>query len=141
MNIQEIVSKMDIKKKIIAVVAGTSLAGGGYYYLNGSTVSPQQAVSTGMHKETNVRFTVLSGRDNFNPKTKEQVSSLLNNTAKWQDSTLAVYIDAKTCPGHTFRSLQGKDITVHGVVTEYKDKLGKTRPEIKVTDPKQIKVN
>jgi len=94
-----------------------------------------------MHKENSVRFTVLSGKDFLDGKTKQPKSTVLNDTVDYKASSLTIYIDRTRCPQFNYASLQGKTITVKGHVQEYKVKDGKSKPEIKVTDPSQITIN
>jgi DNA/RNA endonuclease YhcR with UshA esterase domain len=139
MNIQEIVTKSTLKQRIAAaLVAGT--IGGGYWYNTHASVSPQQAVTSGMHKENSVKFTVLSGKDFLDGKTKQPKSTVVNDTADHKAASFTVYIDRTRCPQWNYASLQGKTITVKGFVQEYKGKDGKSKPEIKVTSPDQISV-
>lgn len=141
MDIKGFVNGLNFKQRVAAALTSAALAGGGYYYLHGNTVSPEQAVSHSMHKEASVKMTVLSGKDFLDSKSKQPKSSVLNNTADYKASTLTVYIDRARCPGHSFASLQGKTITVNGVINEWKNpKTGKTTPEIKVTSPDQIRI-
>lgn len=138
-NLTEIISKSTLKQRIAAaLVAGT--LGGGYWYNTHASVSPQQAVTSGMHKENAVKFTVLSGKDFIDGKSKQPKSTVLNDTADYKAASLTVYIDRAKCPQFNYASLQGKTITVKGFVQEWKGKDGKSKPEIKVTSPDQISV-
>jgi hypothetical protein len=142
MDIKKLVESMNVKQRVAAALTSAALAGGGYYYLHGASVTPEQAVSHNMHQNANVKFTVLSGKDFLDPKTKQPKSTVLNNTADYKQSTMTIYIDRARCPGFSFASLQGKTITVNGVVNEWKNtKTGKSTPEIKVTSADQIKIN
>lgn len=141
MNISELFTNMNLKQKIATAIASSVLAGSGYYYLHGATVSPQEAVSRNMGKEVTTKFTVLSGKDFLDAKTKGPKSSVLNDTSDYKASTVTVYIDRAKCPGLSFAGLQGKTITVRGYVGEWTDKMGKKKPEIKVTDASQITIN
>jgi len=135
MNISDLVTSMNLKQRIAAAITGTVLAGSGYYYLHGATITPQEAVNSNMGKEVTTKFTVLSGKD-FGTK-----SSVLNDTVDYKVSTITVYIDRAKCPTLTFAGLQGKTISVRGSVGEWTDKMGKKKPEIKVTSPSQITIN
>lgn len=142
MDIQKMLADLNFKQKLAAALTSAAIAGGGYYFLQGSPVTPQQAVNKSMHKEASVKFTVLSGKDFIDGKTKQPKSTVLNDTADYKASTMTIYIDRARCPGFSFASLQGKTITVKGVVQEWKNaKTGKTTPEIKVTSSDQISVN
>lgn len=138
-NIQEVIVKSSLKQRITAALVAGAL-GGGYWYNAHATVSPQQAVTSGMHKENTVKMTVLSGKDFIDGKTKAPKSTVLNDTADYKAASLTVYIDRTRCPQFNYASLQGKTISVKGFVQEWKGKDGKSKPEIKVTDPSQISV-
>lgn len=139
MDIKELITKSTLKQRIAAaLVAGT--IGGGYWYNTHASVSPQQAITSGMHKENTVKFTVLSGKDFIDGKTKLPKSTVLNDSGDPKSKNFVVYIDRTKCPQWNYAALQGKTITVRGFVQEYKGKDGKTTPEIKVTDPSQISV-
>jgi hypothetical protein len=135
MNISEILTSMNLKQRIAAAITGTVLAGSSYYYLHGSTITPAEAVNSNMGKEVVTKFTVLSGKD-FGTK-----SFVLNDTVDYKASTITVYVDKAKCPGLSFAGLQGKTISVRGSVGEWTDKMGKKKPEIKVTNPSQITIN
>ena len=142
MDIKKLFEGMNVKQKIGTALTTAALGYGGYYYAQAAPVPVAVALlkkNTG--SEVNTKFTVLSGKDFKDPTTNTPKSSVLNDTAKWQDATITVYINAVTCPALSFAALQGKTITVHGAITEYKDKLGKTKPEIKVSSPNQITIN
>ena len=135
MNISDLVTSMNLKQRIAAAITGTVLAGSGYYYLHGATITPAEAVNSNMGKEVVTKFTVLSGKD-FGTK-----SFVLNDTLDYKASTITVYVDKAKCPGLSFAGLQGKTISVRGSVGEWTDKMGKKKPEIKVTTPSQITIN
>jgi len=139
MDIKETVLKSTLKQRIIAI--GTAaLIGGGYWMNAHATVAPSVAATQGLNKENNVKMTVLSGKDFLDGKTKAPKSTILNDTTDYKAASLTVYIDRTKCPQFSHAALQGKTINVKGFVQEYKGKDGKSKPEIKVTDPAQISV-
>ena len=138
-TIKTLVLNSNLKQRVAAAVLAAGAAGGWYY--THATVSPQVAATSGMHKENSVKFTVLSGKDFLDGKTKQPKSTILNDTVDYKASSLTIYIDRAKCPQFNYASLQGKTITVKGHVQEYKGKDGKSKPEIKVTDPSQITIN
>lgn len=139
MDIKETVLKSSLKQRITAaLVAG--LIGGGYWYNAHATVQPSVAATAGLNKENNVKMTVLSGKDFLDGKTKAPKSTVLNDTADYKAASLTIYIDRARCPQFSHAALQGKTINVKGFVQTYTGKDGKSKPEIKVTDPAQISV-
>lgn len=139
-QIVELVKNSNLKQRIAAGLVAAAAAGG-YYYTHGTPVSPTVAATSGMHKEQVVKFTVLSGKDFLDGKSKQPKSTVLNDTVDYKQSSLTVYIDRARVPGLNYAQLQGKSITVRGYVTEWKGKDGKSKPEIKVTDASQITIN
>ena len=134
MDIKETVLKSTIKQRLIAIGTAALIGGGYWYNAPAATVSPEVAVTNNMNKEVVTKFTVLSGKD-FGSK-----SFVLNDTVDFKVATLTVYVDKVKCPSLSYASLQGKTISVRGSVGEWTDKMGKKKPEIKVTNPSQISV-
>lgn len=139
-NVKNIIVNSSLKQRIAAGIVAATL-GGGYYFAQGTPVSPSVAATSKMNQDAVVKFTVLSGKDFIDPKTNLPKSTVLNDTNDYKQASWTVYIDRTRCPGWNYASLQGKTITVKGHVQNYTDKKGKSKPEIKVTDASQITVH
>ncbi len=130
----------NLKQKIAAGIVAATI-GGGYYYAQGTPVAPSVAATSKMNQDAVTKFTVLSGKDFLDSKTKQPKSTILNDTTDYKQASLTIYIDRNRCPQWNYASLQGKTITVRGHVQTYQGKDGKSKPEIKVTEASQITVN
>lgn len=139
-NIKNVIVNSSLKQRIAAGIVAATL-GGGYYFAQGTPVSPSVAATSKMNQDAVTKFTVLSGKDFLDGKTKAPKSTVLNDTVDYKQSSLTVYIDRTRCPQWNYASLQGKTITVRGHVQTYQSKDGKSKPEIKVTDASQITVH
>lgn len=139
-NIKAMILNSNLKQKIAAGIVATVI-GGGYFYAQGTPVTPAVAATSKMNQDAVTKFTVLSGKDFLDPVTKLPKSTILNDTSDYKQASLTIYIDRTRCPQWNYASLQGKTITVKGHVQNYTDKKGKSKPEIKVVDANQITVN
>jgi len=123
-----------LKERIAAGITAALVTTGGVYYAQAAK-DPLTAVRTDMGQHTRVHFTVGSGKDS--PWYSRSKYTLLNDTTSYKDKHLTVYVDTKACPGLTFRALKGKQVTVNGLMENYKGKS----PTIRVTNPSQISIN
>lgn len=139
-NVKNLIVNSSLKQRIAAGIVAATL-GGGYYFAQGTPVAPSVAATSKMNQDAVTKFTVLSGKDFLDGKTKAPKSTVLNDTVDYKQSSLTVYIDRTRCPQWNYASLQGKTITVRGHVQTYQGKDGKSKPEIKVTDASQITVH
>jgi DNA/RNA endonuclease YhcR with UshA esterase domain len=139
-NIKAMILNSNLKQKIAAGIVAATI-GGGYYYAQGTPVAPSVAATSKMNQDAVTKFTVLSGKDFLDSKTKQPKSTILNDTTDYKQASLTIYIDRNRCPQWNYASLQGKTITVRGHVQTYQGKDGKSKPEIKVTEASQITVN